>query len=338
MLVLRPESWWRTTCQHVDVLQSDAGETIEGKRRPSLAIQTFTGDAGFWFDSVHAELLERCDRHLRARSFRTVRQLGKVLPTSLPFGHRMRRGRVLVLTSWAKSHRFFPYSWWREPVVYAIDCWPKDWDRWEALLRRSGVRIAMFSARGSAEEMARRIPGLRTFWVPEFVDPGLYRSSMALADRAVDLMVMGRRYEPFDDAIAADGRTAPLHQAAPAGVPHPELRALMGQSKMLVCFPRTMTHPEKAGGLETMTLRYLEAIAAGCVVVGVAPQELIDLFGYDPVVDASDPSTAPNVVSHVAKMPAEYQDLIERNLARLHEVGTAVVRAKEIVDLARIAR
>ncbi len=314
--------------------QSGSRTSARSDASSRIGLQTHTADAGFWFESLHGELLRRSVEPLRARDHRAVRGLDRYLPSTLPIGRGRRKGHVLILTSWAKSHRFFPHSWWREPIVYAIDCWPGDYDRWEALLRSSGTKLAMFSARSCAEEFARRMPELTTAWVPEYVDPAGYRSALPLSSRPHDLMLMGRRYQPFEAALRSNARTVDLAAIAPSGVPHTELRRLMGASKSLACFPRTMTHPEKARGLETMTLRYLEGIAAGCVLVGHSPSELVDLFGYDPCLEATEPTAAVELMSDISANPGSFQDLVDRNLDRLLEIGTAERRAEDLLTIA----
>ena len=66
----------------------------------------------------------------------------------------------------------------------------------------------------------------------------------------------------------------------------------LARSKISICFPLSMTNPDRSGGIETMTNRYLESMASKCLIVGHAPEEMIQLFGYNPVieVDWHDPA------------------------------------------------
>ena len=43
--------------------------------------------------------------------------------------------------------------------------------------------------------------------------------------------------------------------------------------------------PELAGDIETLTQRYWECMLSRIVMLGHAPQELIDLIGYNPVIE-----------------------------------------------------
>ena len=53
-----------------------------------------------------------------------------------------------------------------------------------------------------------------------------------------------------------------------------------------------MTQPEVAGDIETLTQRYWECMFSRMVMVGHAPQELIDFIGYNPVIELSDKISA----------------------------------------------
>jgi hypothetical protein len=73
-----------------------------------------------------------------------------------------------------------------------------------------------------------------------------------------------------------------------------------------------MTHPVESGGVETVTNRYFQSMASKCLVIGKAPQELIQIFGYNPVIelDLEDP------LWHVKKILdniTDYEPFIEHN-------------------------
>ena len=54
---------------------------------------------------------------------------------------------------------------------------------------------------------------------------------------------------------------------------------------MAAIFPCSLTHPERSGPVETVTHRYFESMASKCLIIGHAPRELIDLFGYNPAIE-----------------------------------------------------
>jgi hypothetical protein len=84
-----------------------------------------------------------------------------------------------------------------------------------------------------------------------------------------------------------------------------------------------VTDPDIAGRISTVTHRYLQSMAAKCLIVGETPFEAVQMFGYDPIVavDWRDPiGQLLDIVAH----PESVTGLIERNFAALtahHQVS-----------------
>ena len=91
-----------------------------------------------------------------------------------------------------------------------------------------------------------------------------------------------------------------------------EFKKGLKDSKILVSFPQVDTHPQRAGGLETLTQRYWEAMLSGCLIVGRSPQELIDIMGYNPVIEI-DWSEPENQLKSVLEHISSYQPLVDKN-------------------------
>ena len=56
-------------------------------------------------------------------------------------------------------------------------------------------------------------------------------------------------------------------------------------SRICVSLPRCDVDPSFMGGMETLTQRFWEGMLSRCVLIGCAPQELIDFIGYNPVIN-----------------------------------------------------
>ena len=78
--------------------------------------------------------------------------------------------------------------------------------------------------------------------------------------------------------------------------------------------------------------RYFEAIASGSLVVGHGPRELVDLFGYDPVI-AADLEQPAEQLHELLDGIEQHQPFVDRNLARLREVGTWDARVAELLQV-----
>ena len=288
-----------------------------------------------WYRAVSAEGIPEVrlpDWPGRAQVTSLLTRTGIQRP--LPFA----RTRALTPMAWASDRDVFPAGFAFRLVPWIYDCWPSTWDRWESLLRRLRVDVAFFSARGAAEEFSRRLPGVACRWIPEAVDPAMHDPSRPLSERSIDVMELGRRAEDVHRRIApALARARKVHTYRPPGDPPPyasqeALALALGQTRIMLCFPKTVTHPEEAGGLETATYRYFEAFAAGCLVMGACPRELRDLWGYDPVLPVDADRPADSILLALERLP-ELQSLVCRNLERLAQVGTWSRRAAEMVRL-----
>lgn len=234
-------------------------------------------------------------------------------------------------------YRFFPVVYGARTIPLAHDCWEPQYERWVGFLKNAGIQRAFFTARQAAEAMVERVPGLQAEWLPEGIELGLFNPDRPLADRDIDILEMGRRSERFHVAIRSHSERQGyrhLYQRSSSTLVFATREAFrngMPNSKLLVCFPSSMTNPERSGTVETMTLRYLEGMACKSVILGHAPQELIDLFGYNPVVEAdfSDPA---GQIDRLIVNIGDHTALVERNFSRLLEVGTWDVRIRDLLS------
>ena len=75
-------------------------------------------------------------------------------------------------------------------------------------------------------------------------------------------------------------------------------------------------------------------MASKCLIVGHAPQELIDLFGYNPVIEAQEGQEFEQI-EWVLRNLSSFTGMVERNYARLLEVGTWRSRVETVLDVLR---
>jgi hypothetical protein len=245
-------------------------------------------------------------------------------------------GPVFVSYMAYLEKKTFPFSYWTEIIPHIFDCWPKFYDWWADYFRRERIRIAFITSRQSAEYFAREFPGMRSVWLPEAVAPEEYYPSKPWTERDIDVLEMGRRYESYHNRIVdkfARGNRVHLFERGAEKSIFPgrgELVDGLARTKILVCFPRSLTDPEVAQGIETVTYRYFQAMASRCLIVGHAPQELIDLFGYNPVIEAQQGEEF-NQLEWVLHNLDSIGNLVERNYSRLLEVGTWENRVEQVL-------
>jgi hypothetical protein len=266
-----------------------------------------------------------------AQLSRVLAKLGLVRPLA-----RVSRTAYLIPGGQGAQPRYFPVTYFHPVVPWIFDAWPNLWPKIEGVLRRQRVRLAFVSARQAADHF-RQALGIDVVWLPEACDPARFDPSKPLRDRSIDVLELGRKYDRYHDAVAdrlaARGRTH-LYERVKGQLIFPDdasMRAGFNDAKISISFPSSMTHPARSGHVETVTLRYFEAMAARCLIVGHCPAELRDIMGYDPVV-AADMTDPAGQIEHILDTIETYQDLVDRNHARLLETGVWDVRVRQLLD------
>lgn len=291
--------------------------------------------------AIHEQGLAMRPDGVRGPLAKPLGHVARLMSRSGLFANLTRREPTLIALGGNRGlSEWIPALLTHELVPILTDCWPPYYAYWERALRKCRVRLALVSARQSAEHLTRAVPGLTALWHPESIDPGRYHPERPIAERSIDLLEFGRSYAPFHEsarpAMERAGRshkypdlTQHVHKqfADPA-----DLRRAMGDAKLMTCYPASITHPERAEGVETMTLRYLEAFASGAVPIGRMPREVVDLFGYNPGIDIAEGRDPGEAVIEALSDEGRLHELAQRNLARLGEVGTCEVRARETLE------
>ena len=105
----------------------------------------------------------------------------------------------------------------------------------------------------------------------------------------------------------------------------------LSRSKIAICIPRNITNPELYD-LSTITSRYFECFSSKCLVLGDAPSELIELFGYDPIIriDYNNPQKQ---VSELLLNFNNYISLIEKNYLEVIKNHQWDNRIKEMIRI-----
>lgn len=240
------------------------------------------------------------------------------------------------------THEIVPFIW---------DCWPCYYDKMEKWIKRHNIRTAIFTSKQEMEEMQKRCPDVKMMWCPEAVDTILYKEGKELKGRSIDLLEFGRS----NGLVARGERLEGVnHVCTKVGdkfiYSDEQLYEAMGDAKVTICLPRSITHPEMAEGVETLTQRYWEAMLSRMVIVGHCPKELEEVVGYNPVVELrslnDNPNLNPNdrrgmelendrqildIIEHIE----DYQELVDRNREVALKMGDWRGRMKEVVERLR---
>ncbi|MBV9625895.1 MAG: glycosyltransferase family 1 protein [Acidobacteria bacterium] len=281
-----------------------------------------------------AGLVARLNHQTTTQSF-----LAKVV-SKLRLVRNLRRssaGPVFVAFMGFTESKTLPFSCWTEILPYCFDCWPATYDRWTSFFARHRVRLAFFSARQSAGYFRQKLPAMRSVWLAEATEPFEYDPSIPLGQREIDVLELGRKNDVFHNRVAAflASRKKVHHFERTKGqIIFPNRQELirgLAQTKISVCFPCSQTHPERSGAVETVTHRYFESMASKCLILGHAPAELIDLFGYNPVIEVEEGAEFEQI-DFVLNNFGAFHALIQRNYRRLLEVGTWTQRVPVVLN------
>ena len=231
-----------------------------------------------------------------------------------------------------------------EVVPMFWDCWPCYFEKTCRWLRKHGVRTAIFSSRQTAERMQERFSGknkgwqrINVIWCPEAVDDSVYQKGKLLKDRNIDLLEFGRsndkvfKVDQLESVI--DNKNRNLNHVCTKQngkfiYTNEQLYEAMGNAKVTIALPRSITQPEMAGDIETLTQRYWECMFSRMVMVGHAPQELIDIIGYNPVIELSDKISPEEQIADVIEHIEDYQFLVDKNRETAEKLGSWDVRMK----------
>jgi hypothetical protein len=237
-------------------------------------------------------------------------------------------------------------KWWRltacttfgPTIPHCWDAWGPELDVWARRLSDPRVVAAITSSSTARDELRARLPTMSIQYVPEAVDIKRFPIPAPLRSRSIDVLELGRRNTRWHHAVQsmlADAAAVHKYERSAGEIIFPtdaDLDAGLLDSRISICFTKRDTHPELSGSVDALTQRYLESIAAGCILLGRAPEDLIGLFGYDPVipVDWTDPQ---GQLREILASLEDHQPAVEANRLRLLDVASWQVRGPQLVQV-----
>lgn len=238
------------------------------------------------------------------------------------------RESMIVLCGGYPDYAAFPFAYNHNIIPFIWDTWPKYWDRMISSFRRHNIRLAFFTQRSVAEYIGSVLPDTNCVYIPEGLNPEGYSPGKPLIDRNIDILELGRLYNPIHTKLKQFSNKKNINHRFANDVTQKrlfdtfeDLTAGLSNSKIVINYPRSITHPELAGNIETLTQRYWECMFSRCLMVGKAPQELIDLIGYNPVIECNVADIEVKIAA-ILKNIDDYQNLVDRNYKAAVDKGT----------------
>ena len=232
------------------------------------------------------------------------------------FSSSPNKERRLILCGGFPDYFIWPYSYGIEVVPLIWDAWPRYWGRLLRSIKRNRIRRMFCTSSQVAEMINENACGCHATWVPEGINTLCYPAGKQLAERTVDVLELGRVFQKYHEALLPCvglkmiSQLFPMSDTVPLFTSFKDLVVGLGNSKITVCFPRCDTHPEMAGNIETLTQRYWECMLTRTIIVGRAPQELIRVLGFNPVVEVDWENPARQLVSILENI-GDYQKRVD---------------------------
>lgn len=195
-----------------------------------------------------------------------------------------------------------------------------------------------------AQRIKESLPNINVHWLPEGINVLDYVPGRDLVERSIDIYELGRQKADYHRILCdlksenvfssffcneydINGITTKL--AFPTAK---DLLNALPDIKIVISFPQVDTHPEKVGDIETLTQRYWEAMLSRNLIIGRAPNELIRLIGYNPVIDVNweDPKKQ---LSDILLNIGSYQKLVDKNYQAARKVASWDNRVKDIIAI-----
>jgi len=272
-----------------------------------------------------------------ARPLRRRRQLGRVL-RRLPLASKAPHvgGTIILPMMGWDAVKAAAYGTWSSTVPVCWDVWEPQWPQWVRSLEKLRPQLVFVTAQQSAEYLAEHLP-MPVLHLPEATTVSGYQPGLPLAERSIDVLELGRRDEEWHAAALRCLSTSYRHhyEQVPGQIIFPtrqELVAGLADARISICIPGSMTNAARCGTVETATHRYFESFASRALVLGHAPDELLDLFGYNPVVEIDWQRPAEQLLALLSDI-STWQAHVDRNYQRVLEVGDWAQRAATIMSV-----
>ena len=217
------------------------------------------------------------------------------------------------------------------PIIW--DCWPRYVDNMVRWFYKHRVRTAFFTSSQTAERMRNLCPHVNIFHLPEAIEIEIYHAGKPLIERSIDYLEFGRCSRILDSSMFDERINVLSSRNEKSGLAtRGQLVDALANSKITLALTRLDNQPELAEGIDTLTQRYWECMLSRVVIIGRAPQELIDIVGYDPIVHLNlnhANEQILDIISHIE----DYQPLVDKNRATAERLGSWDVRIAWLMEV-----
>lgn len=245
---------------------------------------------------------------------RVLRQLLKFIP---PIQLPIKKHKNYVLIGYQKE-KFFPFFHFKADlkVLWMYDAWEPLFDEIEKTIRAYKINIVFTASKQSADYFnTLNIPNFQSHWIPEGIDVDQYQF-IPYQERTTDVLQLGRKWNEYHEKIKTIEKDIVYQYEKKAGeIIFPTREDFLfglANSKISICVPSDITHPERTGKISTITNRYLQSMASKCLLLGKIPHDMVHLFDYNPIIEIDDNNPVAQIEAILSNFDT-YIPLIEKN-------------------------
>jgi hypothetical protein len=245
---------------------------------------------------------------------RVLRQLLKFIP---PIQLPIKKHKNYVVIGYEKE-KFFPYFHFNADlkVLWMYDAWEPLFDEIEKTIRAYEINLVFTASKQSADYFnTLNIPNFQSHWIPEGIDVTQYQF-IPYHERKTDVLQLGRKWNEYHEKIKdIENRFIYKYEKKAGQIIFPTREDFLfglANSKISICVPSDITHPERTGNISTITNRYLQSMASRCLILGKLPHDMLHLFDYNPIVEIDEENPVAQIETILANFDT-YIPLIEKN-------------------------
>lgn len=245
---------------------------------------------------------------------RVLRQLLKFIP---PIQLPIRKHKNYVVIGYQKE-KFFPFFHFKADlkVLWMYDAWEPLFDEIEKTIRAYKINMVFTASKQSADYFnTLNIPNFQSHWIPEGIDVDQYQF-IPYSQRTTDVLQLGRKWNEYHEKIKTIEKNIVYQYEKKAGeIIFPTREDFLfglANSKISICVPSDITHPERTGKISTITNRYLQSMASKCLLLGKIPHDMVHLFDYNPIIEIDDNNPVAQIEAILSNFDT-YIPLIEKN-------------------------
>lgn len=225
----------------------------------------------------------------------------------------------------------------KKNFIYMYDAWPRFHKIIAHVANSLNINLIFFSSSHVTETFNAMNLGVKGVWIPEGINLQEY-SYAPFKSKKIDVLEFGRKYDLYHDKISGslnENNYTHLFEKNKGEIvfkSRSEFLDGLSKAKISICIPSNITHPERSEGISSMTLRYLQSMASKCLIVGILPEEMRQLFDYIPIVeiDMNDPS---GQILEILSNYESYIPLIEKNYLEIEGSHTWDVRIEKMLQI-----